>query len=108
MSKEFNDELFRTIKLVENTPTYYFHNKLFEEAGEVAAVLSGIMGSEKKIKKLVEEHVSLEEALLDELGDTTNVIMILAARYGMSFDEVVERGRLKMKEKNDWRDDNKS
>ena len=104
MEEAYIDELLRTLRLIERTPTHYFHNKLNEEAGEIAAVFSAYMGSEKKIKEFKEKHGSLREALLDELGDTTNVIMVLAARYGIRPEEVIERGRVKLKRKNDKRD----
>ena len=104
MNEAYKDELFRTLELIRGTETHYFHNKLMEEAGEIAAVFSAYMGSSKKVKKFERKHGSLREALLDELGDTVNVIMILSARYSIKPEEVIERGRVKMKIKNDERE----
>jgi NTP pyrophosphatase (non-canonical NTP hydrolase) len=101
---EYEKELARTLGLIQKTPTYYFYNKLAEEAGEVAEVASAYMGSNKKVKKILSKYECLEEAMLEELGDTVNVVMILAARHNLTFDEVVEAGRQKFKTKNDKRD----
>lgn len=101
---EYQNELIRTLELIKDTPTEYFYNKLHEETGEVAEVASAWMGSEAKVKKLLKKHDDLTEAMLEELGDTLNVVMILAARHDLSFDEVVDMGRRKLKKKNDKRD----
>lgn len=100
----YEQELARTMGQILNTPTYYFYNKLAEEAGEVAEVASAYMGSNKKIRKILSKYECLEEAMLEELGDTMNVVMILASRHNITFDDVVEAGRQKFKTKNDKRD----
>ena len=102
---EYYDELERTMRLIKDTPTYYFYNKLSEETGEVAEVAAAIMGSESKQKKLLKKHAAIEDALLEELADTVNVAMIIAARHGLEPDEVINMGRIKMKKKNDKRDE---
>lgn len=101
---DYYDELERTLRLIDGTPTYYFYNKLSEETGEVAEVASAIMGSESKQRKLLKKHSTLEEALLEELGDTVNVVMIIAARHGLEPDQVISMGYRKLKKKNDKRD----
>ena len=103
-ASDYHDELTRTLKLTEDTPTPYFYNKLSEETGEVAEVAAAFMGSESKIKKLLKKHETLEHALLEELGDTVNVAMIIGARHNLTPDEIIDMGRIKLKRKNDKRD----
>lgn len=99
----YKEELTTTMGHIEDTPTYYFYNKLAEETGEVAEVASAYMGSDKKVIKLLKTHDNLEEAMLEELSDTVNVVMILAARHNITFEEIIDTGRLKLKKKNDKR-----
>ena len=102
---EYYEELGRTMRLVEDTPAYYFYNKLSEETGEVAEVAAALMGSESKQRKLLKKHNTINDALLEELADTVNVAMIIAAKHGLEPDEVINMGRIKMKRKNDKRDE---
>jgi NTP pyrophosphatase (non-canonical NTP hydrolase) len=104
IAREYLNELIRTLRLIGDTPAHYFYNKLSEETGEVAEVASALMGSERKCKKILKKHNSLEDALLEELGDTVNVVMIIASQHGLKPEDVIDMGRIKMKRKNDKRD----
>lgn len=97
---DFADELDVTMKMVDDTPVHYFYNKLSEETGEVAAVASAFMGSEKKIRQLTEEAGSIENALIEELSDTFVVIMIIARKHGFDLEDIFKVGTVKMFQKN--------
>ena len=101
---DYYAELFRTLTFIKDTPTHYFYNKLSEETGEVAEVAAAFMGSETKIDKLLKKHITITDAMLEELSDTYNVVMILAARHGLSITDIIEEGTRKLKSKNDNRE----
>lgn len=100
---DFVDELDTTMDMVEGTNNAYFFNKLGEETGEAHEVFSALLGSESKNRKLTKKAGSVEAALIEELSDTFNVLMIIARRHGFTVDNVFEVGRQKMKIKNDKR-----
>lgn len=99
--KNYCDELNRTLRLIKNTPTHYFYNKLAEETGEVAEVASAYMGAKNKEDKILEKHECLQDAMLEELADVINVSIMLAGRHHLSFEEVLEEATRKLKKKND-------
>lgn len=100
---DFEDELSVTMEYTSETPVEYFYNKLHEETGEVAEVVSAYLGSEKKYKKISKKSGSLELALLEELADTINVAFIIALKKGFTPSNVLDEARKKMRNKNEKR-----
>lgn len=99
----FIKELQETMRMIKDTPTHYFYNKLHEETGEVAEVASAFMGSEKKTRELTAKAGSLENALLEELADSFVVLSIIGERHGFDTEDILEMAKIKMFQKNEKR-----
>lgn len=98
-SVEYASELqeYRANRNRPNNKLYYAL-KLSEEAGEVAEVCLALEGSRRKIAKLGGK-ASAREALVEELGDTLNVVMLLAEHHDLNMAEILESGRNKLEVK---------
>lgn len=92
--------LDETMAEIKKTPTYYFYNKLNEESGEVAEVASAFMGSRSKQKKIEAKGKTLDGAMLEELGDVFNVVMILCTRHNVGMQELINSAANALDRKN--------
>jgi NTP pyrophosphatase (non-canonical NTP hydrolase) len=88
--KEIYEEIKRINKLDPATPSERLC-KLFEESGELAQAVNKKIG--RKIVKETEEEV--RDLILEEASDTIQCVISLIDSWDITYDEVVEKIRLK-------------
>jgi NTP pyrophosphatase (non-canonical NTP hydrolase) len=88
--KEIYEEIKRINKLDPATPSERLC-KLFEESGELAQAVNKKIG--RKVVKETDEEV--RDLILEEASDTIQCVISLIDSWDITYDEVVEKIRLK-------------
>lgn len=88
--KEIYEEIKRINKLDPATPSERLC-KLFEESGELAQAVNKKIG--RKVVKETDEEV--RDLILEEASDTIQCVISLIDSWDITYDEVIEKIRLK-------------
>jgi len=75
--------------------------KLGEEVGEVSEAVLAITGNKKKTAKILEQGQSLEEHLIEELGDVMVVLFHISESFHIDQKDVLQYATHKMRAKID-------
>ena len=99
--KEYNDWI---VKFYKKRNWYDYNafirlNFLTEEVGEVSRAIRSLeIGRDRPDEEILNEKV-LKENLIEELGDVYDNIIILADKYDITFDEIIEHHKQKLEER---------